>query len=284
MGRHAPGLSSWPAALAASHHLLLSHGWAVPVLRANSPRAQIGIALNLERAMSASSSAEDRDATRRFDGFFNRWFLDPLYRASYPADMMADYIERGHLKPKGAEAVSFVGAGDLRAIATPTDFLGVNYYKRTVVRSSRIREAQNEPRTVLVAPPSEWTDMGWEIFPDGLFHTLARLHLEYGVNRIYITENGASYSDAPDESGRIADDQRVRFLRDHLFAAGRAIELGVPLAGYFVWSLLDNFEWEKGYTKRFGITWVDYATQRRLPKESALWYSRVIQENAVASA
>jgi beta-glucosidase len=277
-GRHAPGLTDWPAALGASHHLLLSHGWAVPVIRANSPSAQVGITLNLCPAVPASPSREDHDAARHFDGYFNRWFLDPLFRGAYPSDMLSDYIDRGYLD---AEKAPFIESGDLRAIATPTDFMGVNYYNRAVIRSDRIPEAKNQPRTVTLAPESEWTDMGWEIHPDGLFQTLARVAFEYSVPKLYITENGASYSDGPDEHGRIADGRRLRFVRDHLIAAHRAIELGVPLAGYFVWSLLDNFEWERGYGQRFGITWVDYATQMRTPKESALWYRQVIEANGV---
>ncbi len=277
-GRHAPGLSNWGEALAASHHLLLSHGRSVPVLRANARASQVGITLNLCPAVPASASREDHDATRHFDGYFNRWFLDPLYRGLYPGDMVADYVGRGYLPPGD---LAFLKPGDLKAIAVPTDFLGVNYYNRAVVRSDRIPEAQNQLRTVDLAPKSEWTDMGWEVYPDGLFQTLARLRLEYEVPKMFITENGASYADGPSLEGCVADARRERYVRDHLLAAHRAIELGVPLAGYFVWSLLDNFEWERGYTQRFGVTWVDYATQRRVPKDSALWYRRVIEENAV---
>ncbi len=277
-GRHAPGLTDWPAALAASHHLLLSHGRAVPVIRSNSPSAQVGITLNLCPAVAASPSREDHDAARHFDGYFNRWFLDPLFHGHYPSDMVSDYVDRGYLDPEKAR---FIESGDLRAIATPTDFLGVNYYNRSVVRSDRIPESKNQPRTVTLAPESEWTEMGWEIYPDGLLQTLARVAFEYGAPKIYVTENGASYSDGPDEHGRIADGGRLAFVRDHLLASHRAIELGVPLAGYFVWSLLDNYEWERGYGQRFGITWVDYATQQRTPKESALWYRQVIEANAV---
>jgi beta-glucosidase len=276
-GRHAPGLTDWPSALAASHHLLLSHGLAVPILRANSPGAQVGITLNLCPAVPASESREDNDATRHFDGHFNRWFLDPLYRGRYPSDILADYIDRGQLDA----TVPFLKPDDLKAIATPTDFLGVNYYNRTIVRSDRIPESKNRPRTVTLVLESEVTDMGWEVYPDGLFQTLARLGVEYSVPKMYVTENGASYADGPDQHGRIDDGRRLRYIRDHLVEAHRAIELGVPLAGYFVWSLLDNFEWERGYGQRFGITWVDYETQQRTPKDSALWYRQVIEANAV---
>jgi beta-glucosidase len=277
-GRHAPGLTDWPAALAASHHLLLSHGWAVPVIRANSRAAKVGITLNLCPAVAASPSPEDHDATRHFDGYFNRWFLDPLFHGRYPSDMVSDYVDRGYLDPQKAP---FLEGSDLRAISSLTDFLGVNYYNRAVIRSDRIPEEKNQPRTVKLAPQSEWTEMGWEIHPQGLFQVLARVAFEYGAPKLYVTENGASYSDGPDEHGRIGDGRRLAFVRDHLLEAHRAIELGVPLAGYFVWSLLDNYEWERGYKQRFGITWVDYASQQRTPKESALWYRQVIEANAV---
>jgi beta-glucosidase len=168
----------------------------------------------------------------------------------------------------------------MQAIATPTDFLGVNYYNRTVLRSTHIPEEKNHPRTI-ASPEYECTDIGWEIYPEGMFHTLMRAGFEYRPLKIYVTENGASFSQGPDDSGRIRDTRRIEFLREHLIAAKRAIELGVPVAGYFVWTLLDNFEWERGYTQRFGITWVDYESQQRIAKDSALWYKRVIAENAV---
>jgi beta-glucosidase len=278
VGRHAPGISNWNTALAAAHHLLLSHGWSVPVIRREVRDAKVGITLNLTPTVPASSSFEDYDAARHFDGHQNRWFLDPLYRGHYPADMLADYIERGHLL---ADGLGVLRPGDMKDIAAPTDFLGVNYYNRSVIRSDRIPEERNARRTVHLAPESEWTEMGWEVFPEGLFQILERLKLEYMVPKIFVTENGASYSEGPDEKGRIADGRRVKFVRNHLIAARRAIEAGIPLAGYFVWSLLDNFEWERGYTQRFGITWVDYKTQERVPKDCALWYRSVIQENGL---
>jgi beta-glucosidase len=277
---HAPGIENWTTALEASHHLLLSHGWAVPVVRANVSDAKVGIAVNLNPGEPASPSEADRDACRRFDGFFNRWFLDPLYGRGYPSDMIADYTADGHLPPNG---LSVLAAGDLEAIATPCDFLGINYYARTVVRSDRIPEAQNAPRTVHLAPKSQWTEMGWEVWPKGLTDILVRVHQDYAPSRILVTENGASYSTPPGDDGRVPDVERIRYLQGHLVAAQRAIEAGVPLDGYFVWSLLDNFEWERGYTQRFGITWVDYATRQRIAKDSALWYAQVIAEGAVES-
>lgn len=277
-GVHAPGRKDWRAGLAASHHILLSHGLAVPVIRQNSPGAEVGITVNLSPSMPASKSPQDHAAARFHDGYVNRWFVDPLFRATYPADMIVDYGERGHLPPDWS---SLVRPGDLRAIAAPTDFLGVNYYNRHVARAGDTDEETNATRKVFVAPQTEWTDIGWEVYPQGMFEVLMRTHLDYRPDKIYVTENGASYLDRPDGAKRVADARRVAFLRAHLLEAQRAIQAGVPLEGYFAWSLLDNFEWDHGYTQRFGLCWVDYETQERIPKDSALWYKKVIEENAV---
>jgi beta-glucosidase len=278
-GVHAPGLQDWPIALAACHHLLLSHGWTVPVVRRNCRNPEVGITLNLSPVMPASPSVQDADACRHHDGWMNRWFLEPLFRASYPADMVTEYTALGYL----SKDMSFVQPDDLREIAVQTDFIGINYYNRAVTRSDKIPESENLPRTIPPATPAECTDVGWEVYPDGMFEVLTRVHLEYRPAKILITENGAAYSDPPDAAGRIADAKRVRYLRDHLAAAHRAMQVGVPVAGYFAWSLLDNYEWEQGYTQRFGITWVDYVTQERIPKDSALYLRQVIAENAVSA-
>jgi beta-glucosidase len=273
-GRDAPGIQDWNAALRAVHHLLLSHGWAVPIIRGNSPKAEVGIALNLVPAVPASASAADFHACRHFDGYLNRWFLDPLYGRHYPADMVANYIAQGHLPAGG---LTFVRDGDLDTISAQTDFLGVNYYTRAILRAEDAPD--NLPQTTFPLPDSERTEMGWEVYPDGLYDILNRLHFEYQPRKIYVTENGASYFDGPDTDGRVRDHRRLDYLRDHLAAASRAIQNGVPLAGYFVWSLMDNFEWTKGYTQRFGIVWMAYKTQQRIPKDSALWYKETIAQN-----
>jgi beta-glucosidase len=268
-GRHAPGHTDLDETLSAAHHLLLAHGWSVPVIRGNSNGAQVGVTLNLSPHVPASPSVSDRAAAWQGDGIVNRWFLDPISARGYPPD-----IVQHHGRP-----MDFVQPGDLEEIAVPLDFLGINYYFRTVVRSTLVSEAENEPRTVFVNPNP--TEMGWEVYPEGLYDLLGRLHFDYRFPALYITENGAAYPDQVGPDGHVDDQQRIAYLREHLAAAARAIVAGAPLRGYFAWSLLDNFEWAHGYSKRFGLIYVDYPTQRRIPKASAHWYRRVIAANAV---
>lgn len=274
-GRHAPGeVGNYAAAIHSAHHLLLSHGWAVPVIRQNVPGAEVGITLNYWPGHPASPSVADFHAARHHDGQMNRWFLDPLYGHQYPHDIVADYEARGDWP-----GWSFVQPGDMAVIANLTDFIGLNYYSRAVKRDETA--ADNLPATTITAPLSEWTEMPWEVYPDGLFETLSRVHFAYRPNQIYVTENGASYSDGPDERGRVPDQRRINYLRDHFAAAHQAIQAGVPLAGYFVWSLMDNFEWARGYSQRFGLIWINYQTQKRILKDSALWYKEVIVRNGL---
>jgi beta-glucosidase len=278
IGKHAPGLHDWPTALAVAHHVLLSHGRAVPVLRRNSPGAAVGITLNFEPAVPASPSAADRDAARQSDGSFNRWFLDPVFGRGYPGDIVADYV---HDRRLPSAEPPWVRLGDLEAIAEPLDFLGVNYYTRKVARSTAVPEERNAVPNVFLAPESERTTMGWEVCPEEFYRLLCRIHFEYRPARMYVTENGAAFIDTVSPEGRVHDDRRVAYLRHHFGAARDAIAAGVPLAGYFVWSFLDNFEWERGYTQRFGIVRVDYGTQKRTLKDSALYLKDVIASNAV---
>jgi beta-glucosidase len=277
-GVHAPGLRDPAAALLASHHLLLSHGRAVPILRRNSRGARVGIVLNLVPGQPASASEADRDATRRHDGTFNRWYLDPLYRGRYPADVVEDLARAGRL-PGGR--MPWVEPGDLAAISAPTDFLGVNYYSRAIVRSDAVPEAENAPRTLREPSLAERTASGWEIHPQGLHDVLVRVHREYAPPAIHVTECGAAFDDVRGPGPRVDDARRRDFLAAHLRAAWRALADGVPLRGFFVWTLVDNFEWEHGYGRRFGVVWLDRATQQRLMKDSALWYRGVIATNAV---
>ncbi len=271
IGEHAPGRKDWAAALAASHHTLLAHGLAVAAIRQHCPDGEVGITLNFTAAVPASNSPADRDAARLFDGYFNRWFLDPICGRGYPADMVDAYRAAGYLGPQGI--ADLVQPGDLAIVAAPTDFLGVNYYTRDLVAASE--------------PPGAWqsirldtprTAMGWEIYPDGLYMLLLRLTSAYDLPKLFITENGVSYMDGPDADGRVRDERRIDYFEQHLSACQRAIAAGAPLAGYFYWSLLDNFEWGHGYDQRFGIVYVDYATQQRTPKDSFYWYKALIAQ------
>jgi len=273
-GEHAPGMKNLSKAIAASHHLLLAHGWAVPVIRRNSPDSEVGITLNHNWTVAASNSTLDLDAVRQGDGKWVRWFADPLYGRGYPSDVVDDFKRQGAL-PNGMD---FVQEGDLKAIAAPTDFLGVNYYNRDL---KRVNDPNNEPQKIFLLPktPENWTEMNWENHPEGLTSVISRYYYDYQPLKIYITENGASYSTPPNNEGSVPDEHRIGYLRTHLAAAHRAIEAGVPLAGYFEWSLMDNFEWAKGYAQRFGIVWVDFNTQERILKDSAKWYKGVIKKN-----
>lgn len=273
-GCHAPGLKDPLAGMRAAHHLLLGHGLAAAAIRAEAPRAEVGIVQIHCPSHPATSSEDDRDAARWFDGFFNRWYLDPVFRGAYPADAVADRVARGQLP--GSD-LTFVHEGDLETIAAPLDFLGINYYSRNVMRAG----ADGSPEAVPQAPPEQLTDMGWEVYPEGLRESLLRVHRDYAPPAIYVTEFGAAFDDPLGAGGRIADSRRVDYLRRHLEAAHAALADGVPLRGCFVWSLLDNYEWAHGFTKRFGLYAVDPATRRRTPKDSAYWYREVTRTNAV---
>jgi len=278
-GEHAPGeKKKWLNSFICSHHLLVSHGMAVPVIRQNSPGCKVGATLNLCPAIPASKSNADAKATRHFDGFFNRWYLDPLFGRGYPQDMVQDYAAMGRLPN---ESLDFVHEGDLERAAVETDFLGINYYSGAILRSTEIPEEENEPRIHHEAPPEARTAMGWPIQPELLESVLLRLHRDYNAKAIVVTENGASYPTTPDKTGRIPDLKRQAYFQKHISACHRAINQGSPLVGYFAWSLLDNFEWAFGYSQRFGLVWVDYETLERVPKDSAHFYSQVIRDHGV---
>ena len=268
-GNHAPGHAQLDEAVAASHHLLLSHGQAVPIIRANSSDANVGITLNLIPQEPASPSAADRDAARWMDGYINRFFLDPLVGRGYPQDMVNDF----------GYPMDFVQDGDMDVIATQIDFIGVNYYTRNIARAQSVSEEDNAPRTVFRG--DEITEMDWEVYPDGLYQLMGRLHFGYNFPAIYITENGAAYPDKVGTDGQVEDPARLSYIKRHLEKLRQAIEIGVPVRGYFAWSLMDNFEWAHGYTKRFGLVYVNYETQERILKSSAKWYRQVIQGNGI---
>jgi beta-glucosidase len=252
LGLHAPGRTSEQDALAAGHHLLLAHGRAAQILRREAPAAEVGIAIDLVPTYPFSDAEADVEAARQSDGFRNRWFLDPVLGHGYPDDTLERY----------AGILPTIEDGDMETIAAPLDFLGVNYYTRNVVRAG-VGEVATEG--------AEHTEMGWEVYPGGLYALLVRLHAEYELPDLYITENGAAFPDAR-QNGRVPDPRRISYLEGHLDALASAIAEGVPVRGYFLWSLLDNFEWAFGYSRRFGIVYVDFDTLERVPKDSFAWY------------
>jgi beta-glucosidase len=257
-GHHAPGHTSDADALATAHHLLLSHGRAVEILRRASPNAEVGITLNLDHPYAASDDEADATAVQWVDGLHNRWFLDPIFRGAYPEDMLEAWSA---IMPE-------VRDGDLAEIAAPIDFLGVNNYTSPLVSAD-----SNGGRSQIVRRPDvDRTDMGWEVVPDGLHDLLLRLKRDYDPPAIYVTENGAAFADVRGHDGHIGDLERRAYLEAYIGAAERARAEGVPLRGYFAWSLLDNFEWAWGYWKRFGLVYIDYATLERIPKGSFYWY------------
>lgn len=273
-GEHAPGHRDKAEALRVAHYLLLSHGLATDVICRNVPQSKVGIVLNLVPAVAASESADDRQAAKIFDGWFNRWFLDPIFRGSYPKDVIEYQIAEGRLNDNN---MPFLEPGDLERISSKIDFLGLNYYSRVVVKN----DGKGFPLVVRVASDEELTDMGWEVYPEGIYKMLERLDREYGIKQIYVTENGAAYPDRIENDERIVDLKRIEFLKQHLEMVKKAIDDGIGVKGYFVWSLYDNFEWAHGYTKRFGLFWVDYTTQKRIPKQSAFWYREVIRSRGL---
>jgi beta-glucosidase len=266
-GRMAPGITDIALAVPAAHHLLLGHGLATAALRdrAAAP-ARVGAVLNLSPCEPFADDERDRAAAWRADGHTNRWWLDPLHGRGYPADMLEVY---------GVEPP--VRAGDLEAIAAPMDHLGLNYYFRQVVTDEPDGPI---PHARMVAMPEDrQTAMGWEVHPDGLEELLLRLTNEYQASRIYVTESGSAWPDEVLPDGQIEDKERTIYLEDHLAAGLRATRGGAPLAGYFAWSLLDNFEWAYGYAKRFGLVHVDYPTQRRTSKASGHRYAEIIRRH-----
>jgi beta-glucosidase len=275
LGIHAPGWKDVEAELRTSHHLLLSHGLAVEAYRATGLTAPIGIALNLLPTYPQEQTDADRRAAVLSDGYTNRWYLDPIYRGAYPADML-EYFGRRF-------TFDWVHEDDLARAARPIDFLGVNYYARRVVRAPRPGEVAEfawvvRTETTTGIPAS---DLGWEMTPEVLRDIVLRLSSEYGSPPILITENGCSLRDEIAPDGAVHDPRRIEYLRTHLMALEEAIHGGADVRGFFAWSLLDNFEWAEGYGPRFGITYVDYPTQRRIPKDSAHWFGGVARRNGL---
>jgi beta-glucosidase len=266
-GVMAPGHKDLKEALQVAHSLLVGHGRAVDVIRSNVPDGRVGITLNLSHVYPDSDSNEDLEAAHTMDGFSNRWFLDPVMKGEYPSDMLELY----------GDAAPDVEPGDFDLTARPTDFLGINSYNPQYAKADPAAtfgysSAQRE---------GEHTAMGWIVEPQGFQDLLMRVQNDYAPSAIYVTENGAAFNDPAPVDGRVADPQRTSYIRRHLLAAHNAIEQGVKLEGYFVWSLLDNYEWAHGYSQRFGITRVDYQTQERTIKDSGRFYADVIASNSV---
>jgi beta-glucosidase len=267
-GVHAPGVQNRQAAIDAAHYLLLAHGLALPRIRANIPaNVQVGITLNLTHVYAADERPETRRDVQLSDNFSNGWFLDPLFRGHYPVDFFANM---GTTEPP-------IQAGDLEMISAPIDFLGVNYYSRSLIKGAAIQPLADHCAGISPIPGSCYTEMGWEIYPQGLQDLLVRLHQDYAIPNLYVTENGSAFKDNWDGSEVVQDPRRLDYLRSHLSAVAGAIKEGVPMRGYFVWSLIDNFEWAEGYGKRFGIIYIDYPTQRRIFKESGHWYQALLR-------
>jgi len=295
-GVHAPGRTSPADGLAAAHHLMLGHGLAIRELRSAAPEAELGITLNFTVPDPVDpNNPEDVDAARRIDAQFNRVFADPIFKGAYPVDLLEDLAEVG--LREGFEEI--IQDGDLDIISTPIDALGVNYYhgeanSKTPPAGEFAGDAPVERETRSPYPAADGvythprglpvTDQNWEIQPEGLTRLLTRLHAEYtgekGV-KLFITENGCAFDDVADENDYVDDQNRLDFYDVHLRAMKDAIDAGVPLHGYFAWSLLDNYEWAWGYHKRFGIVRVNYETQERTVKASGKWYAKIAETNVV---
>ena len=262
-GHHAPGRADLRWGTQAMHHLLLGHGLALPALRANDPGAQVGIVANVGPGYPATDTAADRHAAQQYDAYQNAWVLDPLLAGAYPEALW-------RLWP-GSEPL--VLPGDMEIIARPNDYLGLNFYSRAVLRAKGEHDFEWVPQ-----PGAEHTTMDWEVHPQGLQDILEDFQRRYpNLPPIYITENGMSSADTVAEDG-VDDVQRQSYLKRHFAACSRAMDNGVDVRGYFVWSLLDNFEWAWGYERRFGLVHVDFETQRRTPKRSALAYAQFLAE------
>jgi len=271
LGVHAPGHKNISEALIAAHHILLSHGAAVEAFREFSFKdSKIGITLNLTPFYAVSDSKKDREAAFRADGLSNRWFLDPIFKASYPGDMKKVFS-------KMAGKFDFIKDRDLPKISIKNDFLGVNYYSRALVKF--IQDSKLNCQNV--EGNLKKTAMGWEIYPEGLYDIIVRLRKEYTQLPIYITENGAAFDDVLSEKKRINDLERINYIKSHLMKIADLNQQGADIRGYYLWSLMDNFEWAYGYSKRFGIVYIDFKTQERIMKNSALWYKDVIKNRTI---
>ena len=268
-GSHAPGYRDFSGALLAAHNLLRAHGLAVQSFRASGAAGEIGITNLLSPVYPVSDRGEDKAAALRFDGFANRWFTEPVERGSYPEDMLCWYRDKGVVLPK-------IEPGDMELISTPTDFFGLNFYQSSFVKA----DAEEWPLNCVTCRPEgrEFTAMDWAVCPDGFYDILRQSWQKYR-KKILVTENGAAFADTVSEDGQVHDARRLAFYREHLRALHAALEEGADIRGYLAWSSFDNFEWALGYDRRFGMTYVDYPTQKRIIKDSGKWYAETIQNN-----
>jgi beta-glucosidase len=270
-GIHAPGHKNLREAVTAAHHILMSHGSAVRNFRRlKFKNSAIGITLNLIPSYSAADTKEDKKAASVFDGQYNRWFLDPIFKADYPEDMKEVF-------EKLIGDFDFIKDGDIEKISVKNDFLGVNYYSRELIKYSPVSELEYEK----THGNFKRTEMDWEIVPQALYSLILRLRKEYTDLPIYITENGAAFKDRVSKDGKVHDGKRIDYIRKHLKKIAALNREGADIRGYFLWSLIDNFEWGHGYSKRFGIIYLDYKTQDRILKDSALWYKDLIKTRII---
>lgn len=275
VGTHAPGIQNVQAAVDVAHHVMLSHGLALPRMRAHTkPTAKLGIAINLYPVYPTDDRSETRHAARMMNAFKNGWFLDPIFKGQYPEHLFVDF----QVNPPP------IREGDMALISSPIDFLGINYYSRTLVPANEGARSIMDLQEVTTIPGSLYTDMHWEIYPRGLEDILQWVHKEYAPPSIMVTENGAAFDDEWNGADYVHDPQRLVYLREHIDAVGRAHRAGVPMSGYFAWSLLDNYEWAEGYSKRFGLVYVDYATQKRIVKDSGRWYTQFIKSQSTPTS
>jgi len=267
-GRHAPGIQDLPTAYRAAHHLHLAHGAAMDVLREQVPDGKLGIAINVTQFDPLTEDEKDVLATQRMDGFVNRWFLDPVFKGSCPADIVEIL----------GDVLNGIDLDEVKQAAKPMDFLGINYYFRSFVAWNDNQSPLNAQSVFREEVPH--TEMGWEISPESFTKILVRVNKDYSPEGIYITENGASFADPAPQNGVVEDPLRIDYLKGHLEAVEKALEQGVPMQGYFLWSFMDNFEWAHGYSKPFGIVHVNFDTQERTFKRSAYWYRDFIRSNS----
>ncbi len=269
LGVHAPGVADFQNYFPLTHHVNLAHGYGVEAIRSEAPRAEIGTVLQCPPVYPVTDSVKDREAARRLDGLMNRWFAEPVLLGRYPEDILRllDGVELN------------IEDGDMERIHQPLDFVGLNLYTRLFARhdpgAPYLESALAFDHKV---PGAEYTAMGWEVYPQSIYESLVRFKEEWGDPVVYVTENGAAFDDVL-KDGAVEDHRRIAYLQHYLAEVRRAMDDGVKVKGYFVWTLMDNFEWAEGYTKRFGIVYTDFSTLERTPKASAYWYRDMIKAN-----